>query len=417
MHLFSRLAIASTFAAILSLLLVLRFVSAYDPTSIFFSPGKGYTPRYSTIRRQQAEDFITSYNTTSDYNTELDRDRNKRLCVGIPSFGREGAQYVSNSVGSLLEGLTPEERAEIFLVVFIPHTDPAVHPVYGEGWLGLADYVLTYELSEAEMQHVRDMENEGGSFLEKGLYDYSYLLSKCAEQYTPYIAILEDDTIAMDGWYHRTLAAISDAERQSALRYSQSEFLYLRLFYTEQFMGWNSEEWGVYLYYSICAALIPTAILLFLRVTKPTARICRRAVVATYALLALTILLFFALGRTTVLPLAHGVHEMSRFGCCSQALVFPRDKALELVRYFQDRQAGFADVLIEEFANQNRELRFATVPSLVQHVGVKSSKSKNYGPTYKHKIWSFGFENYDWRVLRKEHENAVRMDAERTRRW
>lgn len=292
MHLFSRLAIASTFAAILSLLLVLRFVSAYDPTSIFFSPGKGYTPRYSTIRRQQAEDFITSYNTTSDYNTELDRDRNKRLCVGIPSFGREGAQYVSNSVGSLLEGLTPEERAEIFLVVFIPHTDPAVHPVYGEGWLGLADYVLTYELSEAEMQHVRDMENEGGSFLEKGLYDYSYLLSKCAEQYTPYIAILEDDTIAMDGWYHRTLAAISDAERQSALRYSQSEFLYLRLFYTEQFMGWNSEEWGVYLYYSICAALIPTAILLFLRVTKPTARICRRAVVATYALLALTILLF-----------------------------------------------------------------------------------------------------------------------------
>ncbi|KAF1364345.1 hypothetical protein EJ07DRAFT_172349 [Lizonia empirigonia] len=409
MHLFSRLAIASTIAVGLSLMLVLNFVSAYDPTSIFFSPRKGYTPRYSTIRRQQAEAFITSYNTTSDHKIELDGDRNKRLCVGIPSFGREGAQYVSNTVGSLLEGLTPEERRDIFLVVFIPHTNPTVHPVYGEEWLGLTDYVLTYELSEAEMQHVRDMENEGGLFLKKGLYDYSYLLSKCAEQYTPYIAILEDDTIAMDGWYHRTLTAISDAERQSALRHAQSKFLYLRLFYTEQFMGWNSEEWGVYLYYSICAAAIPTAILLILRVTKPTTRISRRAVVVIYALLAITILLFFALGRTTVLPLAHGVHEMSRFGCCSQALVFPRDKALELVRYFKDRQSGFQDVLIEEFANENCELRFATVPSLMQHVGIKSSKTKNYGPTYKHKIWSFGFENYDWRMLRKEHKDAVRM--------
>jgi hypothetical protein len=43
------------------------------------------------------------------------------------------------------------------------------------------------------------MEDEGGEFVTKRLYDYSYLLSTCAEQHTPYIAIFEDDTIAMDG--------------------------------------------------------------------------------------------------------------------------------------------------------------------------------------------------------------------------
>lgn len=77
--------------------------------------------------------------------------------------------------------------------------------------------------------------------------------------------MLEDDVLAMDGWYYRTREALDSAERQMAekdeskckhsiyqLSYPPNYLLglYLRLFYTEQFLGWNSEEWPTYLFYS-----------------------------------------------------------------------------------------------------------------------------------------------------------------------
>lgn len=195
------------------LIAVINSVSARDPTSVFFDPKTGYQPSYSDFRRRQAIDFISGHNATESLEHPRVEKKEQTLCVGIPSIGRGGAQYMIATIGSLLEGLTPEERSDMFLVVFIAHTDPSTHPLYGEPWLHqLTDHVLTYNLDEREMQVVRTMEDEGGAFQAKGLYDYSYLLSKCAEQYTPYIAIFEDDTIAMDGWFHRTIIAIREAE-------------------------------------------------------------------------------------------------------------------------------------------------------------------------------------------------------------
>jgi hypothetical protein len=390
-----------------------------DPTSVFFNPSRGYAPKYSEIRRKQAEAFIAAYDETKAATKAS--SHGTRLCVGIPSLKREGAGYLADAVGSLLEGLTTRERQDIYVVVFIPHSDPSVHQAYNEAWLpGLVDHVLTYEYGDDRMQYIRDMEQEGGRFLEKGLFDYSYLLTKCAEQYTPYIAIFEDDTVAMDGWYHRTIAAIHDAEQQAALRRSRPDFLYLRLFYTEEFLGWNAENWKLYLWRSICVAAIPTTLLFLLRAYRPQTKLVLtltspRAFWALYAGLGGVILFFFALGRVTVLPISPGVHEMPQFGCCSQAFVFPSTKARDLVSYFKDRHTGYMDVMTEEYANERNELRFAITPSVVQHVGRKSSKGDDYGPMSKwglsvaEKIWSFSFETLDWRVLRREHEENARL--------
>jgi hypothetical protein len=402
--------------AIFSVFLSLGFiysifpVTTRDPTSLFFNPRKGYAPRYSAVRQQQAEVFVSSYNSTREHELTKSGYSKKSLCVGIPSVARQGTQYLRNTLGSLLADLTMQERQEIYILVFLPHSRPSVHPAYGEDWLSvLADLVLTYEVEDDEMQHIRDMEAEGGMFTEKGLYDYSYLLSACAEQHTPYIAIIEDDAIAMDGWYHRTMKALWHAEEQSMLRRGKPGFLYLRLFYTEAFLGWNSENWRTYLYYSGCAGAIPIAIYVFLRATKVATKFLeaistRRAVVSIYAVIIMLILLFFALGRMTVLPMPFGVHEMPQFGCCSQALVFPRTKALELVSYFRYRRTGFVDVLTEDYANEKDELRFTITPSVVQHVGRTSSKMNNYGPIMKRKIWSFNFEKYDELELWEEHK-------------
>jgi hypothetical protein len=56
-------------------------------------------------------------------------------------------------MGSLLEGLTSQERSEIYNLVFIAHSNPTSHPAFGENWLfGLADHILTYEFADDSMQ-------------------------------------------------------------------------------------------------------------------------------------------------------------------------------------------------------------------------------------------------------------------------
>ena len=131
------------------------------------------------------------------------------------------------------------------------------------------------------------------------------------------------------------------------------------------------------------------------------------------------ILVFFSLGRVTVLPLPAGVNEMPKYGCCSQGFVFPREQALTLVGFLEEKKFGFVDVLTEEFADTNGELRWAITPSVIQHVGRKSSKVDDYGPKSKHglsvaeEIWNFAFERYDAEELRQEHWHATHRETRR----
>jgi hypothetical protein len=412
---FSRLTTGIAVSLVLIVLYTINSISAYDPTSIYFRPSRGYAPRYSAIRRDQAEAYITAYDHAPyDIYHASDDEKKRKLCVGIPSIKRDGIQYLPATVGSLLEGLTREEREEIYFIIFIPHSEPGMHPSYSEEWLsGLADEVLTYDFGFDRMQYIRNMEQVGGRAIEKAAFDYSYLLNKCAEQFTPYVAIFEDDTIAMDGWYHRTMAAVHEAEQQAALRRSKPDFLYLRLFYTEEFLGWNKQQWKSYLWRAICFTLVPTALLVFVRVFQPRTKLSvtlttPRAFLMLYAGMAALILFYFSLGRATVHPMSRGVHEMSRFGCCSQSFVFPNLRAQQLVAYFKERRVGYTDVLIEDFANERDDLRFAVTPSLVQHMGRESSKSTK-DRTSAEKIWSFAFEKLDWKTLRAEHDEVKKL--------
>ena len=404
------------FLALLALYSI-HSISSHDPTSFFFNPRIGYAPRYSSLRREQAEAYIVAVSNGTQRINTIPNNENKKLCVGIPSISRKGARYLRTAVGSLLDGLTPEERSQIHLVVFIPHSDPTIHPAYNEQWLpDLANDVLVYDVSDDQMKHIKEMEQEAGLFREKGLFDYSYLVRACAKQGTPYIAMLEDDIVAMDGWYHRTVAGIEKAQTLSALKKARPDFLYLRMFYTEEFLGWNAEDWKTYLFLSTLFAALPIAVLFGVQSTSPTARryLTNRALILTLPVSLTFILLFFALGRATVLPLPAGVNYMPKYGCCSQGFVFPREKALTLTQWFEQKKYGFVDVLTEEYADQKDELRWAITPSVIQHVGRKSSKVDDYGPQSKwglsvaEKIWNFAFEKYDVENLREEHRIAAK---------
>ncbi|KAF2688381.1 integral membrane protein-like protein [Lentithecium fluviatile CBS 122367] len=400
-------------------------IAARDPTSVFFDPSTGYTPRYSAVRREQAAAFIARANS-QDYAWTKAQEGQRRLCVGIPSMATRGPEYLQDAVGSLLEGLTEDERGEMYVVVFVPHSNPAVHGAYGQTWLSaLTDHILTYNLSSPEeMKHVQEMEKEeGGEYREKGVFDYHYLLEHCAEQQAPYVAIFEDDIVAADGWFHRTLAALEEAETRSATEYASQTFLYLRLFYTEELHGWNSEDWLAYLATSFFVFIVPMGLLCYLRTQNAAANriLTNRVLLAIAASITTSIGLFFALGRITVHPLPTGISLMPEFGCCSQALVFPTTIIPSLAAFFASRRTGAPDVLLEDFARDKggedglgKGLRWALSPSVVQHVGRESSKKDDFGEMSKYgmsvaeTIWSFGFEDLKAGALRTEHGRVVR---------
>ena len=117
----------------------------------------------------------------------------------------------------------------------------------------------------------------------------------------------------------------------------------------------------------------------------------------------------------TMLPLPAGVNKMNQYGCCSQGLVFPRAKVPDLINWYETRKIGFVDSLTEEYANQKGELRWALTPSVIQHIGRKSSKGDDFGVASKNhisvaeKMWNFAFEQHNATDLRAEHSHAIEI--------
>ena len=193
-----------------------RTKCARDPTSFFFNPDLGYTPRYSATRQTTANSFVDVITKEVGQTNATDHLSKKKMCVGMASVARENARYFRTAVGSLLEGLSADERREIHLILFIAHTDPKVHPAYAEPWFwALPDQVLAYELTNDELEHIKQLEQDKGLFREKALFDYTYLLKACSKIDAPYVAMVEDDVLAMDGWYHRTMKGLKTAELQT----------------------------------------------------------------------------------------------------------------------------------------------------------------------------------------------------------
>ena len=211
------------------LTLCARTRSFRDPGSVFFDPSTAYDLSYSAVRLEQADRYVDS--AVSDTKPKIPSSSHQPgLCLGIPTIARKGVRYFKHTVGTLLEGLDETERADIHLILFIAHTDPSQHPAYAEPWLDkLADQVLLYNASEVDIGHLQTLETDEAkaSGLEKALFDYRYLLKACEAIDTPYIIMLEDDVVALDGWYHRTRDALASAEQQTQnIGASKCEYLH-----------------------------------------------------------------------------------------------------------------------------------------------------------------------------------------------
>ncbi|KAI0468347.1 hypothetical protein F4859DRAFT_212133 [Xylaria cf. heliscus] len=386
----------------------LRLTCWKDPTSKFFQAGRAHVPNYSTYRIQEAEEYADLIATGQQPQSSARSDP-PELCIGVSSVEREGISYLKSTLGSLQHGLREEERARLYFIVLLAHTDQADHKAYGQLWLAnMADKLPSYSDTTERFALAKIMESNQ-THGTKAKFDYSIVMEECAKTGAPEILMIEDDVVFMDGWWPRVREALAVATAKT-WELGHTDFLYLRLFYYEGLLGWNSESWPIYLASSLVVVTGVLGVLLLIRRYMPTTRpYLTRSVVllTTFIFTPCTIILYFVAGANCVLPRPPGVHLMPENACCGQGLVFQRSKVTEeLLPLFHHNTWSEipTDSFIEQYADTSKVLRWALTPVVMQHVGGQSSHGVDRGGgVIPNKIWNYGFEDYDAGSLAMEY--------------
>ena len=221
-------------------------------------------------------------------------------------------------------------------------------------------------------------------------------MKDCFETGAEYVAMIEDDTLAVAGWLPRLVDALDAVATNMRNRPRGEKWIYLRLFYTDDLLGWNSEDWPVYLSGSFIFWASVTAMMVALKKRFPRhlepLTFGTMATVSSFCIPAV-VLLYFMAGRQTVSPISPGIHEMNKYGCCSQGLVFPRSIIPPLVQQMDLETRGLVDMMIEKIADRSGYVRWAVVPPLLQHIGTTSSKGYGFDVSAQ-RLWNFRYELY-----------------------
>ncbi|KAI0469406.1 integral membrane protein [Xylaria cf. heliscus] len=393
----------------ISLVVSLRSLCWKDPTSKFFQPERAHTSTYSTYRIQQAIRHAEFASTLKTPQAQMSREGPPELCIGIPSVRRKGVSYLKLALGSLQHGLSFEERMRLHFVVLLAHVDQTEHPDHDKPWLSsMADTIASYSDDAERLKLAQTMDPRSHAI--KSKFDYLVVMEECAKTGAPYILMIEDDVVFMDGWRHRVMKALYIA-RTKSWEAGEAGFLYLRLFYYEGLLGWNSEQWPTYLGSSLIVTVVVLSSMLLARRYVTRAHISRSLVLLVPLVFTpLLIILFFAAGRNCMLPQSTGVHIMNRYACCGQGLVFPRPAVInELLPLFRSNLLSTVptDSYIEQYADNRTALRWALTPVVMQHVGGQSSHTGRRGDTYgPSRLWNFEFEGNDATRLAAEHAEA-----------
>nr|RBQ93836.1 hypothetical protein FVER53263_20199 [Fusarium verticillioides] len=338
-----------------------------DPGSVFFDKARAYETRYSEHRKAEVEMLIDSYPDLKRPALGKARDENKLLCVALSSVKRE-TQYLPMTIGSMVHGLSKEERDDLHISILIAETDPRRHPGWNHQWLNhAADDIFTYDVNDTQTKHLNDLE-QNGRYQEKGVFDYTYALERCYATGALYVGMFEDDIILAEGWFTKILQGLSEIS-------DSGNWLFMRLFNQERSTGWSSRKIGGNNEFLIILGIdIGIAASVWLS------------------------------GKASLFPPQPGVFK-EPFGCCSQAMILPRAQVPLVIDSLKERREGQIDLMLDEIASSNGLDRYALYPVLAQHIGVDSARKT--AKEEAQAIWSMAFENHNPRTLKKEHNKIL----------
>lgn len=226
--------------------------------------------------------------------------------------------------------------------------------------------------------------------------------------------MLEDDIIAADSWLAKTTHYLRQIEKK-ATEHGDPYFnwFYFRLFWFEPGMQWATDHasWVPHMYFAILlGTTVVSGLLLLSRRYKGRSEKYSKwsalwipdgwtIIVLSLVVTPAFIVLLFMVGKEGLMP-TRGFFPM-RWGCCTQAMVYPRDQVPPLVEWIHERDKVSIDVMIERYADEKRLERLAIAPQLMQHVGLSSTRDSKEEELRR--IRALQFEDYDATKLKKDH--------------
>lgn len=382
-----------------------------DPSSVWYNKKRAYEPLYSTQREEDAKRYISEFQqyptttaTKDVVHQSEDESRADEICIGIPSKRRVKEQFLPTTLGSLLDSISSEDRSRLYIVVLLAEDKPANHPSFGQPWLEqLADEILLYGnpprrtraksyreiapvVSKQRNTHVR--------------HDYAAIAEACRRRGSSTFLLAEDDIVASADWLQQLQRAISQAEGEKSNH--ANDWFYLRLFYTETYLGWNNEEILLYIKNIVLVMLVVFLLSLAVEHAWLGTNAARRrfsmkrhgqSFWPVYLWTGAFIALYFMAGRLMVNPYPLGVHEMPKYGCCAQGLAFPErhlDTLIDSLKQSTLDMVNIAgDSCVDSIAERLSLRKLAIVPSVFQHIGRRTSSA--VGARSKNS-WNFSFE-------------------------
>lgn len=139
-----------------------------DPHTAFFSEDGVYDLDYSSFRQAEAHEYIAQADAGAHNQTHAPKTSTPTICAAITTFNRNGRQYLNETVGSMLAGLTDEERNELEVQLLFAHVNSTVHPDWNAQWLDTIDRWNTYNVSTVELGQVQEWET-AENFYAKGV--------------------------------------------------------------------------------------------------------------------------------------------------------------------------------------------------------------------------------------------------------
>lgn len=305
--------------------------------------------------------------------------------------------------------MTGAERSDIHIDILNAEITSSDHPSWNETWVHNAvDNFQTYAFDGLEEEKYIKWLAQTGAYAEKGVYDYTTALRGCLDTGTPYVAIIEDDVLLADGWMMQTLSGL---DKIPALDDEQRPWLFMRLFNQERSIGWAGKNIGENHEYPIIFGIAFGVLLvsMLLRQNWPWIRKyldLETLFVLVTILIPGLVILFYQCGKASLLPHSPGVFN-EPFGCCSQALMFPRESIPLILEYMQEEKRGQFDLMLDELAVEAGYSRYALYPVQAQHIGLESARMTERDEAQA--IWSMAYEDLKPKALRAEHLRLARL--------
>ena len=158
-------------AGIVSILKLVSWLTGYltcrqlfwrDPQSWFYNPSTVYDLDYSHTRQSAAREFIDLTEHTWKNQTFYTSGSKQApvIYVGMVTVKRKHVQYLNDTIGSMLVGLTNEERSAIYVQLLFADPSPGIHPDWDKPWLSLLDYWSGYDVPEERREELRQLKHD-----------------------------------------------------------------------------------------------------------------------------------------------------------------------------------------------------------------------------------------------------------------